>query len=269
MPAAPLPSALEQLFPGDDFAWAMKMRKADPARFFCSQDASGSLLRQKQEILKDQSDRHLVFSAAATPMVEPLTAALRQWGLPLEDPPDFASLAAQIEPDLVLMDQTNQKLVAAAVCFPSSWRPTDWLERPIQEIHEVIPRLNPQIGELIARFLGELKPGKAFRRANWSLTGSPALNYHPALQRPPLDPGLELNQVWLRLEHQLFTAIPGAVVMGLRIQPIPLLALARRPVLWRHLRHALETMPEEVAHYKSLNQALPKLIRLMRSEQAK
>jgi hypothetical protein len=255
---------LPQLFPGGDFAWAFRMRKADPAEFFAMQDENGELLREKREILAQQQQRHLVFDQEATPLMGKLKASLKEWGLDLSAETELQAIARQIEPDLILMDQPSQRLIAGAVCFPSSWNPANWLNSTIHDIHKVVPKLNPQIGVMIARFLTELKPGKAFQRANWSFTRSAELNYHPALNRPTLDPSVCLEEVHLRIEHQLFTAIEGAILMGIRIQPIPLLSLAEDRTLWGNLIQVLETIPEDVARYKNLHLGRQRLSELMR-----
>ena len=241
------------------------MRKADPADYFAVKDSSGGLMAQKQAILTDHAPRHLVVSEEAGPTLEVLHAALQTWGCDPGSSAELSSIAGHIEPDLIVMDQTSQKLIAAAVCFPSSWNPAHWLDHSIHDIHEVVPQLNPRIGEMIAKFLRELKPGKAFQRANWSFTRTAELNYHPTLERQALDDTIQLEDIHLRIEHQLFTAIQGAVVMGIRIQPIPLLTLREDETLWQNLIQVVETMPEDVARYKSLHRGQQTLVRLMRS----
>jgi len=258
------PAMLEQLFPGGDFEWAFRMRKADPVEFLTAQDDSGSLLEQKRLILAQHPDRHLFSTPVAPPLLGRLRDQLAGWGvIANETEAEPGAIATSAEPDLLLMEQSSLKLVAAAVCFPSSWNPADWPGATIDTIHAVVPRLNPQIGEMIRRFLVELKPGRAFQRANWSFTRSAELNYHPALGRALLDSDIRLEEIHLRLEHQLFTAIEGAVLMGIRIQPIPLLSLREDPVLWRNLIRALETMPEDVACYKNLHRGRQQLIDLV------
>ena len=259
---------LHQIFPSGDFAWAFRMRKADPAEFFATQNHAGDLIRQRCSILDRDSDPYLAISKNLTPIMHELHASLEKWGCDLKGPKDLPSIARRIEPDLIVMDQATQKMVAAAVCFPSSWGPAKWLDHSVHEIHAVVPQLNAQIGKMIHKFLTELKPGKAFQRANWSFTRSGELNYHPDLKHPVIDESVEMNEVHLRIEHQLFTAIKGAVVMGIRIQPIPLTSLREDEVLWQNLIQILETMPEDVARYKShisTAQGKQPLVELMRS----
>lgn len=259
------PYPLHKLFPGGDFEWAFRMRKVDPADFFASTHGGDAVLEQKRRILSEHPQRHLGQDAVALGLLEGLHHAMGNWGVVLpSDADNLQAIASQIEPDLLLMDQQSLRLRAAAVCFPSSWDPGHWIGHPILEIHEVVPGLNASIGEMITRFLSQLAPGKAFQRANWSFTRSAELNYHPALQRPPLDQDIGLEEIFLRIEHQLFTAIKGAVVMGIRIQPIALSSLQEDQALWQKLIQILKTMPEDVARYKNLHRGRQSLIDAMR-----
>jgi len=256
---------LQQLFPGGDFAWAFRMRKADPAQFFRPQDKTDCLMQQRAGILDQHPERHLCHCHDHQSHLKGLRDALVEWQVDTGDATDLESLARHIETDFVLLDQATQSLKAAAVCFPSSWDPAEWPGAYIQDIHAVVPRLNVSIGAMITKFLTELKPGKAFQRANWSFTRSAKLNYHPALERPILDDSIRLEEIHLRIEHQLFTAIEDTVIMGIRIEPIALLDLAGEQRLWANLIQILDTMPDEVARYKSLHLGKDTLIRLMRA----
>lgn len=260
------PYPLHKLFPGGDFEWAFRVRKAEPADFFASTHGANTVLEQKRRILSKHPQRHLGQDAGATDLLEELHLAMGNWGVVLpSDADNLQAIASQIEPDLLLMDQQSLRMRAAAVCFPSSWDPGRWIGYPIHEIHQVVPGLNASIGEMITRFLSQLTPGKAFQRANWSFTRSAELNYHPALRRPPLDQGIRLEKIFLRIEHQLFTAIKGAVVMGIRIQPITLISLQQDQALWQKLIQILKTMPDDVARYKNLHRGRKKLIEMMQS----
>lgn len=52
--------------------------------------------------------------------------------------------------------------------------------------------------------------------------------------------------------------------MGIRIEPVPLISLSAYPTLWQQILEKLETMPEDVARYKSLHRALPTIIEQMK-----
>lgn len=159
------------------------MRLADPAQFFAPSDKREGLLQKKSKLLSKHPERHLSSSPEAEPLLGNLTRQLKIWGIAHSyEEGDFTALARHVEPDILLMEQDSQRLVAANVCFPSSWEPARWIVQPLSAIHDVVPRLNPQIGPMIERFLRQLRPGKAYRRANWSLTLGDELNLPP---RPP------------------------------------------------------------------------------------
>jgi hypothetical protein len=111
--------------------------------------------------------------------------------------------------------------------------------------------------------LEKLEPGKSYCRENWSFTRSDALDYHPDLNRQRLDETLSLDEVYLRIEHQLFTGLSDGVLMGIRIETTPLKELAENTEVWKILREKLETMPDDVARYKSMDAAIPTMLREM------
>ncbi len=163
------------------------------------------------------------------------------------------------------MDRSTMSLAAGCVCFPSSWNLQESIGKPVHQIHDLVPDLNPSIGERIKRFLEGLQPGRAFCRENWSLTRSDERNYHPRLKRQKLDETVTLDELHLRLEHQLFTALPSGVLMGIRISTIPLPALSEQREEWNNLKEKIRTMPPEVARYKSMEKAQLTIQRIMNS----
>ena len=249
MPAPPW----KRLFPKVTFAWSFRMRPGDARLFFSPQDPGGTLLTHKRETLALHPGRHL----AATPESGPLIGALADFMeanglLPADTPRDLPSIARALEPDILLMDASTTALAAGCVCMPSSWSLRHAIGKPMHAIHEAVPRLNGQVGEKIGQFLDKLPQGKAFFRENWSITRTADLNYHPDLQRPKLDASATPDSSFLRIEHQLFTAIPGGILMGIRIHTCPLTDLAADPDVWHNLTETLRTMPDDVAAYKSM-----------------
>ncbi len=168
---------------------------------------------------------------------------------------------------MLVMDQETKKVAAAAVCFPSSWDPAGAVGKILDEVHGVVPRLNPQIGTMIDRFLEKLSPGKSYCRENWSFTRTADLDYHPEVGRRRLDDSVTLDELFLRVEHQLFTGIPGGVLMGIRIEVCPLVDLATVPGVWRLTAEKIRTMPEDVARYKSMDAAIEGMLREMEAFQ--
>ena len=172
------------------------------------------------------------------------------------------------EPDFLLLkpDTAGQfRLVAACVCFPSSWRLSEKIGQPLEAIHAPVPSLNSTLGRSIHQFLAKLQPGPAWRRANWGLSRSPELNQHPDRNLPRLMPPLTLDEVWLRIEHQALVALPetGGILFGIRLEMISLTEVKLHAEAKRGLLRALRTMPEEIAAYKNLAAARADLRRLL------
>lgn len=256
----------KDLFKPGGFAWSIKVRQGDVATFFSPQDAS--MMAERQHALDAHPDRHLVETPEAAPMIAAaweIATALGHVEKPDEGPQDLPGLARRWEPDLVFYDAVQRTFAAACVCLPSSWDPRKWIGRPLDEVHDEVPRLQRQIGAGIDRFLDRLEPGRAFCRENWSLTLGGELNFHPALDRPKLQADTPLNEVFLRVEHQIFTGLPGGAMMGLRIRTCPLAHLAADPGVWEMMTEKIETMPDDVAEYKSLLKVRDPLARAMKS----
>lgn len=254
----------KRLFAPGGFEWAFRMRKGEAASFFARQDESGLLLKQRSQQLDENLERYLACTAEGEKLVEQTWELALGWEqVVATERDDLKSLSKQWEADLLFMDRATGTVAAGAVCFPSSWDLRHAIGKTLDEVHGVVPRLNPQIGEMIRRFLEKLEPGKSYCRENWSFTRSDELDYHPDLNRPRLDDSLTLGEVHLRIEHQLFTGLPDGVLMGIRIETTPLKDLAQDAVVWKTTAEKLRTMPDDVAVYKSMDAAIPAMLREM------
>ncbi|MEM7147696.1 MAG: heme-dependent oxidative N-demethylase subunit alpha family protein [Verrucomicrobiota bacterium] len=251
------------------FEWGFRMRGGDAEAFFAPQDSSGDLLGEKRRWLDERPELCAVVEPGGEKMVSAAWDLALGWGQvvdPGKGERDLAGVARVWEPDLLLVDAETMEMVAGCVCFPSSWDLREAAGKAVPAVHGVVPQLNDQIGEKIGRFLGQLGPdGKAFRRENWSVTRSAERNYHPELGRRRLDEGVVMAELYLRVEQQLFLGVPGGVVMGIRIETCPLVELAKDEDAWAGLGEKIETMPEEVAVYKSMDAGREAIVKEMRA----
>jgi hypothetical protein len=224
-----MPFPLSELFPDRDYRFHLTLRRGDLAEFFGA--PSAAVLAERRRWLAGDPARYVVGG------------------------PDSAPLVA--EPDLALLapDAAGEfRLRAGAVCFPSSWAVTEKFGRTLDDIHGVVPGLNPALAPAIGQFLRKLRPGAPYERANWGLAATPELNLHPALNRPRLGAELDVTRTWLRIEEQILAAMPatGGILFGIKIIVVPLARLLDDPALRAGLRRALATMPDELARYKGL-----------------
>jgi len=254
----------KKIFDPGSFEWAFKMRRGNAGEFFEKQNEG--VLRAKKKSLDEHPERYLAEMPDSQALVTGVWNLARELGHveePVEGERDLTTLARLWEADLLVLDLETKKVAATAVCFPSSWNPAKTVGISLDEVHGLVPRLNPQIGTMINRFLEKLTPGKSYCRENWSFTRTAELDYQPEVRRSRLDETVTLDELHFRVEHQLFTGIPGGVLMGIRINVCPLKELAADPNTWRNVAEKIRTMPEDVARYKSMDTAIGKMLEEM------
>ena len=262
--------AWAELLPDEDFRFHFGLKPGDAAAFFAPSGEHASLIQQRRHWLEHEPQTYSALLPEGAPLLQETLALARHWGTPPERVAEIASplptdqplqnclaLGQTWEPDFLLLkpDDAGQfRLVAACVCFPSSWRLSDKIGQPLESIHAPVPSLNPALGKSIHQFLAKLRPGPAWLRANWGLSRSPELNQHPARILPRLTPPLAVDEVWLRIENQALVALPetGGILFGIRLEMISLTEVKRHAAAARGLLRALRTMPAEIAAYKNL-----------------
>jgi len=266
---------LSELFPDEDYRFQIKFERAPPGDFFAPTERHNELIAERKRWLECARDRHAAALQESGPLIHETIELAREWGtVPLDQlrvapncddllTPCIA-LGTHWEPDFLLLkvDATDSvRLMAAVVCFPSSWALEEKIGHPVETIHGVVPGLNRSIGAQIQTFLTKLKPGVAWLRSNWGLSRSAELNQHPARGLRRLDQTVQLDEVWLRVERQAIVALPrtNGVLFGIRIVTYPLADVAKSGVGPR-LARALRTMPDAVCQYKGLASARDRLI---------
>ena len=249
----------DHLFTDSDFAWSIRMRRKPREEFFAPQDESGEVLEQRRQLLNSRPDLYTATTETGKRLLLECWDLAEKWGQ-LSDPrktPGFVSLGCQWEADFILMDAESTDLVGACVCFPSSWNLQKSVGVSLFEVHGRVPGLNETIGDKIKTFLERMPPEQAFFRENWGLTRTAELNYHPELKRSPLDSMIDKHSIFLRIEHQAIVKLPSGILLGVRIEPVGFPDLVERsPGTARNLLRKLETMPPEVASYKSLDRGI-------------
>lgn len=241
------------------------MRSGRPSPFFTPVGADPKLQEERLHWLDQNPERCLAEAKQGAELLEQCADLAAQWtgSSPSRDEGLLAGLAKFWETDFLLLNRQDFTLAAGCVCLPSSWSLQDSIGKTLTEIHGRVPELNPSIGSSIERFLGRLPPDRIFYRENWSLTRSGDLNYHPDLQRPKLCSGISESELFFRIEHQAFAKLPDGVLMGIRIEPIPITDLSQDTAFLQNLHQQLATMPAAVAIYKSLHDGIPRILEIL------
>jgi hypothetical protein len=251
--------------PEADFAHRFQVSRDAPERFFGPTPERDHVLGERAHWLRENPKRYSAFLPGAKDLLGETIDLFRSWKIvtdsdhALED--GFARciwLGQRSEPDfLILARETgaSPRLLAGSVCFASGWALEEKIGMPLTSIHAVVPQLNESIGATIETFLNRLKPGVAWTRANWGLSGSPELNQHPSRKIPPIESPISLARVWLRIEDQALVALPknNGILFGIRVSNISICELlVAEPAASSRLLRALETIPESMAAYKRI-----------------
>ena len=157
------------------------------------------------------------------------------------DEPPLQIAARFVQEDLVLMRRMDDgwRLVAASLCFPSSWTLSEKFDRPLEQIHKPVPGFGPdtRMATVIHRIFDNLQPGQLVLRYNWALATDDHL-YHPASEvqktgGTPADvPRFgSIAAAFIRVERQTLTRLPvsGDILFTIRIHVDPLTAIKAHP----------------------------------------
>jgi len=139
----------------------------------------------------------------------------------------LAPVALLVQDDLVLMrhDDNGWRLVAASLCFPSSWNLREKFAHPLETIHAPVP-LPEKMGQRINRIFDNLQPHIPVCRENWSLENSPALRLDPLEECNNKGKPLTAHSTFRRefqTLHKLHNS--GDILFTIRIKTEPLAAL--------------------------------------------
>jgi len=258
---------LRDVLADEDFGFRLVLKRGTLAEFFEADLGTDSVLAERCRWLETSPSDYAVQSEQGSASWREFAEMMGEWGRAVERP-TAVEIGRVVESDLVFLMRDEAgvfRVTDGVVVFPTSWAFPEKIGLTLPETHGVVPGLNEAIGAAIDRFLNGLKPGAVATRSNWGLTSSDELNLHPKQLRPRLTEEVDIDVTWVRVEHQLLTALPktGAILFGIRIALLPLTEVLRDTFTRSRLLRALETMPEEVAVYKGLRAARPKLVELL------
>ena len=180
------------------------------------------------------------------------------WPIGSIDPLELAGRLVQEDLCLIQNGEDGPVFTAAVLCFPSRWRLTDKLGKPLSAVHGPVPLYQERLGRPVDRFMRHVKPGHIAARLNWSLLDDPALFQPGGKWRVEGSSDIsETNvgrRVFLRVERQTLRRLPstGAVLFGIRVHVYPLERVINRPDRAMALAEAVRALPAELQHYKSL-----------------
>lgn len=261
-----------RILPDADHRWAMGLRPGDLAAFFRSRDPSGQILAERDHWLSESPLDYAALQPVAEATLRETVELARSLGTVVPDqttPWDqLLSLGRAWESDFVWMipqGEATWSLAGGVVCFPSSWSMPEKLGQPMRAIHTPVPGLNPALEKQIETFLNRMQPGQPWVRENVGFSRDDLRNHLPKRPRRRLDATVTLEEVFLRVEHQLFNKLPdsGAILFGIRVEVVSLQDALKDPIATARLRRLLTTISPDAAEYKGLADARETIIGLM------
>ncbi|MFZ1813996.1 MAG: DUF3445 domain-containing protein [Rhizobiaceae bacterium] len=192
-----------------------------------------------------------------------------------DEQPPLLKAAMLVQEDLVLLrrDDTGWRLVAASLCFPSSWRLAEKYGQPLQEVHQPVPGFGPgtRNAGMIERIFDNLQPDLPVWRMNWSLYSDDRLYHADRSQEhlKRLSDGITPEISFLRVEHQTLRklAASGFILFTIRIHVDPLASLARhaeRRRIASGLIESLKRLDDEQVAYKGIANGRDRLVTRLR-----
>lgn len=270
---------LASLFPNERYRFHMLFDRGEIARFLAPSSDYFDNIAERRYWLASAAHSYAAMLDEGVPLLNETIELVRaQQSLPSNRFDRFVEndsplrrcleLGTVLEPDFLLLKPVaggEFRLCGGCVCFPSSWSLSSHIGRSVSEIHGIVPGLNQTLGKRIEQFLANLKPGVSWERFNWGICRSPELNQHPDRKLPLLDTSVNLDEAWLRIEHQSFVALPdsGGVLFAIRIVVRTLREIRDDPSVLPSFERALRTMPEEMATYKRISVARPRILELL------
>lgn len=189
------------------------------------------------------------------------------------DLPALKTASLMVQEDLVLMrpGENGYRLVAASLCFPSSWSLGQKFGLSMADIHETVPDFNgARMGQMVARLFDNLKPGQLLCRFNWSVYPDEKL-YHPGAHHIEVaDTARVLASLFLRVERQTLRRLPGSgdILFTIKIHHDPMAALqshANCSDVASGLSRQLLALSNEQLRYKGLHTLRDALVAALRN----
>ena len=184
-----------------------------------------------------------------------------------EQPLLLAGKLVQDDLCLIRVGEDGPVLVAANLCFPSSWALADKIGKHLDAVHAPVPGYQADLASKVNRMMAMLPDDRIIWRMNWSLDEGPDLHRpvphaHDQWLAAKGDP---MAHIFIRVERQTFRRLPktGDILFTIRIYTDALTSLqnhTQAPQLATSLAQQLRAFTQEEVVYKGLASAKPTIL---------
>lgn len=147
----------------------------------------------------------------------------------------LVAAARLVQQDICIMERRGDEhvLTAAVLCFPSNWKLSDKIGRPMSAIHTPVPAYTEDLARRVQRIFDAMRPDRPLWRMNYLLYAD-----HHLHQPQRIKPVTRQTGRYVRCERQSLVKLPqsGAIVFGIHniVVPIRRIPPGERETLYRH-----------------------------------
>ncbi len=201
----------------------MGTRSLGDRPWLVADERAESELWLRRDLLTNQADEVLIEPPRAAGAAQELEAMVEAEGLTVVNGPSpLWRLGASVQEDFCLLQSENSQWIlrAGVLCFPSRWRLTAKIDKPLLGVHAPVVGYADGLGSRVDRLISGLGNRTVLRR-NWFIHPDSAL-FQP--DRPSQDPIVEAEYcregLFVRSERQTLRLLPksGWCVFTIRIQ---------------------------------------------------
>lgn len=158
-----------------------------PDRVFRAEPGTEAAQQEVLDLLAAHlPERHPALWRRHGAAIEVVPAGVRISTGPDDAAPALLRAARLVQEDLLLMRRgpTGWRLVAGALCFPSSWSLAEKFGQDLDGIHAPVPGYQERLAMRMARIFDNLKVEVPVWRVNWSIYPDDALHHPESKARP-------------------------------------------------------------------------------------
>ncbi len=238
-----------------------------PNKVFVEEDGSQNAQQEVLSLLVDHLSTHCQQSHTISPGTITINNNDLSVNLNNQNQPALLTAASLVQEDLVIMRNSPKgwRLIAASVCFPSSWKLLEKFGKPLDSIHQPVPDFGSgtRNASLIDRVFNHLPVEQPAERFNWSIYGDDNL-YHATENNENSD------DYYLRVERQTLRKLPqsGDILFTIRIHLDPLQSLSTLPNKNKVITQIIETintLTDKQLAYKGLDTIKHKVIKQLQN----
>jgi hypothetical protein len=202
-------------------------------------------------------ERYLVTSESVTYLPGNLTVELSA-------PDILLKLAAIIGEDLVVLSREDSewKLVAGAVLFPSRWKLSEKIGKGMDAVHTPVPGFAESLAPYMTATFDKITADRPVWRKNWSLHSTEDLHQPTSIHEAATP-----ENYWWRTERQTLTraACGEFLYFTIRNRAEPLKWIKEDPQSATFFAETLESLRPETIEYKGLVNDHQRIIDYLRS----